>query len=391
MEFVNLDRYIDSIIEKYAPPAFDVSAKVGDKYYRRRVGYSDAEKTKPVSGGELYILYSATKVITGAALSILIDNGTVSLDDRVSKYLPEFSEMKVLCQADGGEKYLKNSVCEMKIRHLATMTAGLTYNRDTQYIRDILREKSGHASTRDIVKAISKEPLIFDPGEGYNYSLCLDVAGAVIEEAAGMSFGNFLSKHIFEPLCMYDTTFFPNAEQKSRLIVQYEKTGLREYKLRGGKNEFALSDRFEGGGAGLFSTAEDYMKFASALSGFGEGENGVRFMKKSAVEIMRTPLLTPTQLKAFSRMGKFGCSYGIGVRTMCEPWNFGLATPVGEFGWDSMGAAYVSVYPEAGCALVFMADICEFDEAYISVHHKLREAFYKDAGFTEQHRKDQTE
>lgn len=379
MDFSPVTRYLEQAKEEYGIPSIDtVIAQDGKYIYRKQLGYSDREQTKPVCGNELYMGYSSTKLYTSAALAMLIDEGKLSLDDPAEAYLPGCGHLTVGVKNDKGEIVDTVPVPHdaMKIRHLATMTGGLTYNTDTPWIREA--KAAGKTSTLEILDAILKEPLQFAPGESFSYSLCLDAAAGVVEVVSGMKYSEFLAQRIFRPLGMTDATFRPNEEQVSRLIQQYMHREEGGFTPTDGSLARPITPEFESGGGGLYFTVDDYMKFAMMLANSGTGIHGEKIMSPHAVELMRAPLLTSdAQEKGFAAMHKYGYTYGLGVRTMQNPGPLGLVTPVGEFGWDSAGCIYVSICPEKKLTFFFAMQGLGFLDGYLVLHPTLRELIYK--------------
>lgn len=392
MDFRKLEEYTHEMQERYAIPAFDLAVRIGgEEVYRKIDGYADSAKTRPASEKDMYICYSASKVLTGAAIAKLVSEGYVSLDDEAAKYIPAFADVKVGVRNEKGEvtgtRAPKNPVL---IRHLATMTAGMTYNFNTPYVGKAIAD--GMKTALELTPAMAEEPLLFDPGESYNYSLCLDALGGIIEKITGMRLSEYVRESFCEPLGLRDLTYHPTPEQRERITAQYslqhrDENGRYIYHEIDRTLGFDFNGVFDSGGAGVYSTVNDYITFASALANGGVGADGKRIMKPEAVELMRKPMLTPAQKTAFDKLGKYGCSYGLGVRTTVEPEKFGFCTPVGEFGWDGAASAYVTMYPEAKIAMYFGIQVLNFGECFGVIHHKLRELVYEAAGFEHQHSK----
>lgn len=391
MDFRKLEEYTLAMQERYAIPAYDLAVQMdGKEVYRKMDGYADSAKTRPVSEQDIYICFSASKVLTGAVLAKLLSEGRISLEDEASKYIPAFADVRVGVRNEQGEVIethpAKNPIL---IRHLATMTAGMTYNFNTPDVQKAVAE--GKKSAYELTPAMLAEPLLFEPGESYNYSLCLDALGGVIEAVTGMRLSEYVRENFTSPLGITDLTYHPTDEQRERITAQYtmqgkDADGRYLYKEIDRTLGFDFNGVFDSGGAGVYSTVNDYITFAYALANGGVGANGVRIMKPEAVELMRTPMLTSSQRKVFDRMGKYGCSYGLVVRTMVEPEKFGLCTPIGEFGWDGAASAYVTICPEAKLAMYFGIQVQNFGECFGVIHHKLRELVYEAVGFRQVHR-----
>ncbi len=375
MNFDQLDRLMDSMQDRYGVPGCQVWVYHDHRIaHRYSAGFADESHTRPVSERDIYILYSATKVMTNVAMMRLVERGKLSLDDEVSRYLPEFSHMKV--QTGEGVRPAERAIT---IGHLSTMCAGLTYNLDTPYIQ--AARQAGKRTTREMMAAIAQEPLLFEPSTHFNYSLCHDVLGAVIEIVSGMRFGEYLRREIFEPLGMEDTTFWPTDEQKMRISAQYryDPETARVVKISQ-DNPFALTDAYESGGAGLYATAPDYLRFAAALANGGRSDDGYPLLTAQSVDYMRQDRLSGPCRRDFDAIGRVGYSYGLGVRTMVEPEKHGFRTPKGEFGWDGAASSYVSIDPSHGLAIFYGMQVMGYGAMYSEVHPAIREMVYEAIG-----------
>ena len=216
MNLEAMTEYLDSLIDR-GIPSFDCMVyKNHEMIYHHMGGTIDAEYTKPISGKELYLMFSMTKVQTMVAVMQLVEQGKISLEDEVGKYLPAYQNLTVA--KDGKVETLS---VPMKIKHLLSMQSGLDYELDRPGIVRVLKEKGQNATTRELVDAFVESPLKFIPGEHYEYSLSHDVVAAVIEVVSGMSFGEYLKKNIWEPLHMNDTFFAKPMNDLPRLAAQF--------------------------------------------------------------------------------------------------------------------------------------------------------------------------
>lgn len=371
MNFQKLTDYIDTL-EQHGIPGCDCIIYYQHKeVYRHTQGYSDNEKTKPVSGDDLYWLYSATKPITCTAAMQLIENGKMDLDDPVSKYLPAFSKLTV---RKGDSVVPAEKV--MTLRHLMTMTAGLNYDLYMKPVREVQEQTAGKASTQEIVNAMAREPLSFEPSTHYQYSLCHDVLAGVVEVASGKSFGDYLDEHIFAPLGIKNAGFHLTEGKRRRMSALYEYHQEKQISNEvPGNNIFVLSDCYESGGAGLFCTAEDYIKFADALCNNGEGANGTVILTRDSVDQMRHDELAGDCIEDFKQLGKYGYSYGLGVRTLTNP--AASRSPVGEFGWDGAAGSYVVIDPVNHIAIFYAQHILGCYYAYQTIHPTIRDLTYE--------------
>ena len=372
--FEPLTAFVDSVSKHYGIPSCDMIVyKDGEEIYRHLAGFSDAEGKVPASTNDLYRLFSATKISTCTAGLRLVEEGKLGLDDPVSKYLPGYASLTVK-QPDGSVAPAKNV---MTVRHLFTMSGGLDYDMQRGGSARILAEKGNNAGTVEICNAYAEAPLDFEPGTHFQYSLCHDVLGAVIEVASGMKFGEYMKKVIFDPLGMKDTTFLVPDEQVARISEMRrcdEKTW--EPHPLGKGDMYRLSLNYESGGGGLTSSAHDYMLLGAALANKGKGLNGYQLLKPETVDLFRTQQLDPVRhmdmMRAFPYMP--GYSYGMGVRTFIN--NAGATAAKGHFGWDGAGGFILLVDPDNDMCLVFAEAVLGSSPSALYVHNKLRDLVY---------------
>ncbi len=331
-----LDALLDAFL-KMGVPGYDCRIlKDGKCIYHRMGGYADLENKLPMTGNERYNIYSFTKAITCTAALQLWEKGAFQLDDRLCDYLPEFTEMTVLCE-DGTVKPAQNPIL---IRHLFTMTAGLHYSTKAEIFETARQETEGRCPTRETMRYLAKEPLLFEPGSRYHYSFCHDVLAALIEVLTGQRYGEYLKEHIFVPLGMNCTTLLLPTEELDTITPQYRfnnETGKAE---NCGKeiSSYKLGSEYESGGAGGISTAEDYLKLLEAL------RVGDVILKKETVDMMQTDQLNDQSRTTFWYTTH---GYGLGTRAPLE----GKST---DFGWGSASGMFHLVDRKNGISAVYM-------------------------------------
>lgn len=317
-----LDEMLDSFVEMGIPSIDIIVFRHGREIYRRMEGYSDAAKTRTLNGHERYNIYSCSKPITVTTAMQLWEEGKFGLDDKLSDYLPEFATVKV---RENGE--LREPKREIRICDLFSMTAGFTYDLWSENLRLARSETNGRCQTREVMKYLAKDALIFDPGEQYNYSLCHDVIAALVEVVAQERFGEVVKKRIFEPLGMEDSTYLPTEDEIASLAEQYSfDSNERVYKPIGGHNGFRIGSEYESGGAGCVTTVEDYMKFL-------EGWRTDKLLRPETLALMATNRLNELQLRQYGMEGR---GYGLGLR--CEYAGSGKT----DFGWGGAAGAYLA-------------------------------------------------
>jgi len=328
-------------------------------------GMMDREVSKPMQPDAMFRICSMTKPITSVAVMMLYEEGRFLLDDPVSKYLPEFKDPKVLVKPATGEPYSIPATKEITIRDLLRHTSGITY----QWNQDLgpRYESAGVASgllqydgtIGDSVKHLAGLPLLFNPGDRFEYSLGVDVLGRLVEVVSGKPLDEFFRTRIFEPVGMKDTYFFPPDNKLDRLATAYtyypEKglnrfpdTPIKEgsfvysadYPSRGPKKLFS-------GGAGLVSTAMDYARFCQMMLDGGK-IGSTRLLSRKSVDLM-----THDQLGKIGPDQGFGLGFGVdGVK---EPLSE-LGSP-GEFNWGGFFFTGFNVDPKEQMIIVFMAQL----------------------------------
>lgn len=320
--FTKLTEKLDSFLEMGVPFYDCIVMKNGKEAYRHSNGYTDANKTKEVTGKERYNIYSCSKLITCVSALQLWEKGLFSLDDKLSDYMPEFAQMTVR----KGEEIVPAKT-PILIRHLFTMTAGFSYDLNSPQIIKCKEETNGKCPTRELIRYLAKEPLLFEPGERWEYSLCHDVLAGLVEAVSGMRFGEYVNENIFKPLGMKNSTFLLCDERLSEIINQYAFSTEKGVYERDKKIDYKFGTEYESGGAGCISTIEDYVKFIEAL------RIGDIILKKGTIDLMATNALAQEQMK-----GYWVDMYGYGLGQRCPK-----DDEKTDFGWGGAAGAYYAI------------------------------------------------
>ena len=326
-------------LEALGIPGIDCTVyQKGREVFRYRSGYSDEAKTKPVDGRERYNIYSCSKPITCTAAMQLVEKDVIRLDDAVYEYLPEFRNMKKL--VDGKLEDVRNT---MTIRHLFTMTAGLTYGCYSENLKRGIAETNGAMPTREAMKYLACDPLIFEPGESWNYSLCHDVLAAVVEVASGKRFSQYVKENIFDRVGMKRSTFLLPSAELPEIAAQYRYNGeLQKYVPCGPEIQtYKLGSEYESGGAGCISTVDDYIAFLEAL------RTGEVLLKRDTVARMTVSQISKNSEAAFRVFSPSPYTYGLGVR--CPALNGGEL----DYGWGGAAGAYLAIIPSAEVSVFY--------------------------------------
>lgn len=383
MNFDKLTNLIDNLKELYGIPNCDCSVYYKhQEVFRRRAGFVNLEGTKAASDDDLYFLYSASKVTLAVASMQLVEKGLISLDDPVSKYLPQFASMMV----KEGDKLVP---CEKEatIDDLLSMRAGLNYANTIPGARpdmEDMMKNNPTASTQEFIHQWLTAPLDFQPGTRFQYSMCLDVMGAVIEVVTGQRYSDYVKENIAKPLGMKDFELHVLPENEDRMVQQYMYNIFAQNSIHDA--EFVPMDKFyniavfgpnyDCAGAGIVTRVSDYVLLADALANDGVGANGAKILSRESIDNMRTNRLTTDVLFAdHAKMQNFGYGYGLGVRTLVNP--KAALSPVGEFGWDGLGGAFFLSDVENNIALFFLMSVPSMIHVKAAVHNKLRDFTYE--------------
>ena len=214
--FTKLKNLMDGFMEMGVPGYDCIVYHKGECVYREMNGYTDLEKKIPVKGDERYNIYSCSKPITCTAALQLYEHGKFKLDDKLSKYLPEFDTMYV--NTENGIKKAENSIT---IKDLFCMTAGFSYDLNSQELIKLKKDTNGKCPTREAMRYLAKEPLLFEPGTQWHYSLCHDILAAVVEVISDMKFEEYVKKNIFDILGMDNSTFLLPFDEFDTVAAHY--------------------------------------------------------------------------------------------------------------------------------------------------------------------------
>lgn len=320
--------------------------------YRDAVGYSDMATREPMRTDALFRIGSMTKPVTSVAIMMLIEEGRLRLSDPISTYLPEFSDPSVLVvSAADSAISIVPAEREITVQDLLTHRSGISYGFiDAGPVGDLYRRHGVHdgiGPTRltlaENVRRLAAQPLGFHPGQRHGYGLNLDVAGRLVEVVSGQRLSDFLRERIFGPLGMHDTWFYVPDEELSRLATPY--TWTSELGLQVMADSTQLGDLLIGGvgyrgssvylsgGAGLISTADDYMRFLQMMLG-GGSLDGTRILSPETVALMTrsyTEDLSPPPMGARLGMG-IGFVVVTSPATERQPESMGSYTQPGIYG-----------------------------------------------------------
>ncbi len=371
MNFESLTAFLDRMPAEIGVPGADcVIYHKRKEVYRHQCGYGDVAAQKGVDPTALYNVYSASKLITCVAALKLFEKGYFLLTDPLYDYIPEYKTMYIK------ERGMVREVSKpILIRDLFAMTAGLNYDIKSPSLLAVKRETEQRCPTLEVVRALAKEPLSFEPGERWNYSLCHDVLGGLIEVITGESLEEYCRKNIFEPLNMNETSYFMDEEKEKRLAPMYlfnEQKKVAE--PISNHNIFRFGSEYASGGAGIVSSVRDFIQLADCLCADGKSRSGEHILSRNTIDLMRTNHLKTDGIKEYGWDHMPGYGYGLGVRTMVDPAAGGSNGPVGEFGWGGAAGAYVLIDPKNELAIYYVQHMLNSQEEY--VHRRIRNIVY---------------
>ncbi len=326
-------------------------------------GKRDLAKGLPMARDTLFRIASMTKPVTTVAALLLLEEGRLKLDDPITKWAPEFAGMRVLKSADGPVDDTVPATRDITIDDLMTHRSGLSYAFASEgpvahaYDKALGEVLNINTAPDAWMRALAGLPLLYQPGDRFQYSHATDVLGFLVERIAGTGFREFLMERIFQPLGMVDTDFYIPPDKREHAAVVYrmiEETGaLEEVVFR----RHDAPPAFCGGGGGLISTADDYLKFARMLLNGGEVD-GVRLLKPETVALMRTNRLTDAQ-RAIPFMGMpfwIGQGFGLGLSVImnAEAQAWMGASSDGAFGWPGAFGTWWQADPVEDMILIYL-------------------------------------
>lgn len=346
-----IDLLMNEMVESgFSSGASTLVIKDGVEIYYGEAGYADISGKIPHKRDSIFRLYSMSKPITGATAMAAMEDGLLDVNLPVKDFIPSFANQKF---EENGE--LKPVYRDAKVKDLLNMTAGLSYGGDwnlntkgTSLIADegIGRlDTDNEMTTLEFATRMGEVPLLFSPGEGFSYSYCADILGAVIEVATGMKFSEYMRKRILDPLGMEDTGFFVPEDKQSRLVKVYSQTdeGLKEFDYNNLIINLKMNHApgFESGGAGLVSTLDDYAKFASMLLNKGI-YNGKQILNPGTVKYFTEADIEDGGPKSAMKYwdGMNGCAYANLLKICKEPGKAVTLSSSGEYGWDGWLGPY---------------------------------------------------
>ena len=388
----HLNKIFSKHIDDGKFPGVQWQINIKDKIYSGKVGYNNVETKEPVLDNTIYRIWSMTKPVVAIAALQLLEKNKLNLDDLVTKYLPEFSNLKVLKDKKSEIDETQELQVDLTIKDLFLHTAGFSYNFLADPIGRRYDEiKLFHSDTTTLeeeIKKLAEVPLLYQPRKNWVYSVSMDVLGRILEVILNDTLQNILQKNIFDPLEMEETKFTIPFDSESRLMQTYEYNQIND-KLSELKNEpqkignfkYPLYEKnYARGGHGLFSTISDFSIFAKMLH-TGKSIKGHTLLDKKILKLMYTnalddyyfPIEIPSigivrDVNYVNDLKAYG--WGLGCRTLLDPVKNNNLGSLGEFGWAGAASTYFLVDNSKEMSALIMTQV-------LSGNPELKNDFYK--------------
>ena len=269
------------------------------------VGYADVAAKRPITMNDVYMQCSQTKGFCGVTIAMLIEEGKISLDDPVSKYLPEFRELWVLKSNQDGVKTLVKAKNTLTIRMVMNHTGGFPFEICAKQGNIKGGGWSGGAPIRQTAAIAAASPLLFEPGTKMKYSNTgIDIGAAIVEVVTGQRWEDFLKERVLIPLGMNSSSFRPTDRQLETQVEMYDcvKDAPAKYRRQNDMQQRPYNgpNVFASAGAGLWTTANDQLKFYKMLMNLGVGDNGARILKEETVRELLAKSTRPKGMGGYS-------------------------------------------------------------------------------------------
>jgi CubicO group peptidase (beta-lactamase class C family) len=365
-----IDRHFARYVEDRRLPGWLVLvSRHGRIVHLATCGRRDLEAGLPVETGTRFRIYSMTKPVTAVAAMQLYEQGAFALKDPVERFIPAFADLRVYRDGPASAPRTEPATRPVRIWHLLTHTAGLTYGFHHAHPVDELYRAAGFEwvapEGRDLADCCdlwAGMPLLFEPGSAWNYSVASDVLGRVVEVVSGQPLDRYFDEHIFGPLGMTDTGFWVEEAEAGELAALYvagPDGPVRDDDLGGRalRRPACLA-----GGGGLVSTTADYHRFTQALLGGGELDGARILGSRTLAYMARNHLPGGADLESFGRRlfseTTFdGVGYGLGFAVLLDPVaNKVLSTP-GELAWGGAASTFFWVDPAERLSAIFMTQL----------------------------------
>ena len=348
----SIHEYVDA---GRTPGVVTLIARHGKVVHLDAYGKADLATGRPTRADDIFRMYSMTKPITSVALLMLFEEGKFQLTDPLSKYFPAFADVKVYAgTTPEGAMKLDALRRPITIQDIFRHSAGFSYGFGNSPVDKTYQDANVFATDLNgLMEKVSKQPLLYQPGDRWVYSVAHDVQAALVEKLSGMKFDEFVRRRIFQPLEMKDSVFKIPADKRSRVPTLY--SAGRDGKLAVDKSPLGANygDQVFGGYS-ISTTINDYALFAQMLLNKGQ-LNGVRLLSPATVELKATNHLTPTALAAGGVSP--GIGYGLGVSVLMNAAESGNIGSVGGFGWSGAASTHLFIDPKEDLIAIYCTQL----------------------------------
>ena len=343
-------RALHNIEIQKIPGCVCLVATPGNIMYHEAFGFEDYTAKKPMAKNSMFRLASMTKPVTGVTTMTLVEKGLLSLDDKVSKFLPGFSEMYIGKMENGKAVPYKKAEKEITIKHLLSHCSGLGSGE----VGNAQRKAFDDGDTLESeMPSYSSWLLDFEPESTNAYSghAALDLLSYICQLVSGLPYNELIYKNVLSKAETDEITFLPTEEQDSRLVKMHGESpdGLKITEGMDGKNFAGFPRSFFAGSCSMLGTAEGYYRFASILATGGKALSGERVLKEETVKLMRTPAFGGNVVNC-----GFGQYWGLSMRVIKEPQGPTAVMPVDSFGWSGAYGTHFFINPADGLTAIYM-------------------------------------
>jgi methyl acetate hydrolase len=380
---------IDELL-KTAADRGDVPGVVAMAATREGPGYQGAFGRRALPDGAamtadtVFWIASMTKAITSTAAMQLVERGKLTLDGPIAGVLPELAAPQVLEGFDAaGEPRLHRARRPITLRHLITHTAGFVYDI---WNADLGRymEKRGIPGIISCENAALALPLVFDPGEKWDYGINIDWVGKAVERVSGQRLGDYFSEHLFGPIGMKDTGFKLTPDRRARIAGMHSRS--EDGALAPIPFEMPQEPEFEMGGGGLYGTAADYLAFERLFLDEGRAAGGAQVLKPETVRLMAQNAIGELNVQPLKTAAPASSNDAEFFPGMVKKWGLGFMISTaqvaggrspGSLAWAGLGNTYFWIDPAKGVAGVILMQLLPFADAKaLAIFDRFEKAVY---------------
>lgn len=382
-----VDQTLRASLQQHKIPACVAMAATSSKViYSHAFGKRDSASGIDVTPDSIFMIASMTKPVTSVAAMQLVEQGKLKLDEPASTYLPELGKLQVLHGFDPstGQPILQPATKPVTLRTLLTHTSGFVY--DT-WFADMLRWEKETGNTYPLGTVAPLTPLMFEPGSRWQYGTSADWSGRLVETVSGLTLEQYFQKNILGPLGMHDTSFLVPAAKFDRLVSEYRRQ--EDGALKEDPRALPPPPKAYNGGGGLYSTANDYVRFTQMILRRGKGPGNEQILEPKTAEMMATNqigALSAGKLKSvrpeISSDVDFhpGFKDGFGFGFLINSKGYGGGRSAGSLAWAGVANTYFWIDPHKNVAGVIMMQFLPFaDKEALAVLGDFEHAVYAGA------------